>query len=282
MSIIQTLQPLHTEAYSRVDTHDSKHRQYVPAEPPSVAVKMVAAILVELLCSYIMGVMNALTSLRAPVLPTLPDIFFEFIPYMDWYVIPSTLVIGMGLSTLFFFAFKSAIALQKLLLVHSSIMLIRAVCNFVTSLPDPNPLCQAVIASNTNNTDSIFVVGFFRVVTGGFHVCGDVFFSGHVALCVICALGWTQFTDIRPIKIFVWIAVLVESWGLMAVRFHYSIDIIFGIWVAFQVWNMYDTYILPYFETICKGAVSILNCRKVEVEDSALQLSGEHEADVVV
>jgi len=215
-----------------------------------IALRISLVVFIEVLSSYTMGVMNSISGLRAPVLSALPDVLFDVIPFVDWPVLPNSFAIAMGGVTLLYFAYtkKDADVIQKMLLVHSIVMLTRSVCNLITSLPDPNPQCQNVIASGGNN--NIFVDGFFRVATGGFHVCGDVFFSGHIALCVICALAWTWHTNNYKAKIAAWLCVLFESWALVAVRFHYTIDVVFGMWVALQVWNMYESHILKHFKIV--------------------------------
>jgi len=222
-----------------------------PSTTPTSTLQLGVAILIAVLCGYTMGVMNSVISKQSPRLATLPDVFFKFIPFVDCPALPNSFAVGMGSITILWFAFKlkNYEGLQRMLLSHSITMLIRTVCNLITLLPDPNPQCQNVIPNDDLN---VFVDGFFRVATGGFHVCGDVFFSGHVALCVVCALGWTYYTNIRFAKVLTWMCVIFESWALIAVRFHYSLDIVFGIWVSWWVWSIYETRIQPAFNAFMK------------------------------
>jgi hypothetical protein len=75
--------------------------------------------------------------------------------------------------------------IRRLLIVHSAVCVVRSFFIIATSLPDPFPSCQ-----HMELTRPILVEGFYRWATAGFFVCGDVFFSGHIAICTLCGMVW--------------------------------------------------------------------------------------------
>ena len=84
-----------------------------------------------------------------------------------------------------------------------------------------------------------------RFITAGFHVCGDVFFSGHMAVCVLFGMVWQQYTTDGRMKTIIWVAIWMEACFLLSTRFHYTIDIVIGGYMSLTLWRTYHSY-LPF------------------------------------
>ena len=81
--------------------------------------------------------------------------------------------------------------------------------------------------------------------TAGWWVCGDVFFSGHAGVVAIMASVWSTYDRGRA-SVLVWMLLWLEAVFMLADRYHYSIDIIIGIFVARQLWVSYHR-MSPFF-----------------------------------
>jgi hypothetical protein len=89
-----------------------------------------------------------------------------------------------------------------------------------------------------------------------FPVCGDLFFSGHTVGLVLFACTWTRYGTPRDaagrpthrvaywlVAAAAWALALAGMLALVAARFHYTIDILYGALITLLVWRTYDAYV---------------------------------------
>jgi len=203
------------------------------------------AIIIWIVSGYTMALMGVIASIRAPQALPLPDLGFElfsFLPVPE--ILTNAIMSIIALCTIGRVLIHPlrVIILKRMLLVHSVVMSIRAIFVVATSLPDPYPLCKAYALSR-----NIFLEALLRQTTAGFFVCGDVFFSGHIAICVICLMVWVEYTKEVKLKWFVLVLCIMEGCVITATKFHYTIDVIIGAYLAFRCWRTYHNYHLQMF-----------------------------------
>jgi len=186
-----------------------------------------------------MCIAGVIASIRAPKFDPLPDVGFDMFGYLPFPQLPNEVMLFIILTTFVRVVFHPlrVVILRRMLICHSAICLVRSVCVLATNLPDPLPRCNGFMLSS-----NIFVEAFHRLITGGTDVCGDVFFSGHIAICVLCAMIWHQYTVQIFYKIIIWVFVVLEAIFLLAMRWHYTIDLIIGFYLAIRIWDSYHSF----------------------------------------
>jgi len=130
--------------------------------------------------------------------------------------------------------------LRRLFVVGGIISIMRGVSITMTILPEPSPMCANY---HVPRHEIIFVALYHKLLeflqgTSPLD-CGGVFFSGHSATVATCAMVWMQYTDIKVVHAFVWIWTLMTGVIMVWVRFHYTLDVVYGILIAVTVWNFY-------------------------------------------
>ena len=74
--------------------------------------------------------------------------------------------------------------------------------------------------------------------------CGDMVFSGHTSVMVLCAMVWHQYyrwvvAPVNVVKTTVWIVTIVGLVNIIATRFHYTLDVLLGFYFTVTVWSLY-------------------------------------------
>jgi len=226
--------------------------------------KLLVTIVFEIFSGYLMSLMGVIAAFRMPMgQEPLPDLGFEAFTYLPMPHINNhwmTLIILLTIIRVIYHPSRVMI-FRRILIVHSFICVIRSICIVATSLPDPSPECRHFVPKH-----SMFVEALYRFVTFGFDVCGDVFFSGHFAMCVEMAMVWEQYTKRRLYKNLIWLMVIIEACFLLSTRFHYTIDIIIGGYLGFRMWNTYHTF-SPFFSWI-ESAPAVLRLNEQESNET--------------
>jgi len=174
----------------------------------------------------------------------LPDIGFDLFPERNgfWEKLPD---VGVGI-LLVLTAIRAIVhhkrfeILRRWFVVGGIISLFRAISIVGTILPDPSSQCATYVI---DPNDNIFVALLKKVADAARGLgpldCGDVFFSGHSATLTTCAQIWMMYSTSKTMHIIVWLISLATGAAMLSVRFHYSVDIIFGFFVAFSIFNWY-------------------------------------------
>ena len=146
--------------------------------------------------------------------PPLPDVGHMVLPNLQAYRwIPEVLVhwplIGAGLAALWV---QDLGGLKHFLQSHAFCMLLRAVCFSLTLLPDASQMCEKSQWSGA---------------------CHDLIFSGHIVALTLSSLYLWRF---KSWHLVLSLNAVLASILTVAVRNHYSVDVIVSLVVAPAVW----------------------------------------------
>eukprot|EP01086_Lenisia_limosa_P009286 TRINITY_DN3259_c0_g1_i3.p1 TRINITY_DN3259_c0_g1~~TRINITY_DN3259_c0_g1_i3.p1 ORF type:complete len:338 (-),score=8.63 TRINITY_DN3259_c0_g1_i3:116-1129(-) len=174
-----------------------------------------------------------------PGTPPLPDIGHYLIPEI---LHPEGLpeyFLGPILMTTFAFVLihpQRLCILRRIFVIQGVMSLLRALTVVVTSLPDPNPLCQDV--------DRTMRHVFQPINPFDSQTCGDLIFSGHTVALILAGFIWQDYTRHRGIHVVVWALVWTAVLSLLAARFHYTIDVVIASILTIRIWRHYHLFIV--------------------------------------
>ncbi|KAJ9065189.1 hypothetical protein DSO57_1022223 [Entomophthora muscae] len=237
--------PLHFMVFARV----LAYRPWVSSrEIPYTAL----AVMWFLLCTYIVCLANSYMDVNNPSVnrndrsfSRLPDALIDWVypTYKTWNLpenLPDTLV---QISTALMFlrivlgGRKAATLMRRAMYVSGVVYLIRAPFIVMTALPNPLESCQST--PNPNHFyDALLLMAQLR------YSCGDVFYSGHTILFMVCCLIWYDFAlfNSRADTLVKATAVL---WGLfchfilITSSYHYTVDVVIAICIVLFFWKSF-------------------------------------------
>ena len=201
---------------------------------------------------------------------TLPDLGFDWLPFLSNAAIADYVVIVLVIVTMVRFAPTpmGATIVRRWLFMLGSLFFLRGICIIITMLP--NPLAECKIVTQNENP----FVGGFKVLLGEIVTCSDVLYSGHTVNLTLCALMWNEFSslpgalivDWDPVctlvaggtpavneaghrvrtttaKAFVWLYTVFGYSMIIATHFHYTVDVFIGMCMAVLLWKFYHYYL---------------------------------------
>ncbi|KAJ2767329.1 hypothetical protein IWQ56_003373 [Coemansia nantahalensis] len=184
---------------------------------------------------YFMNVMANVASKRSRLIedqlgfrPTLPDVFYEFIGYVEllWMTDMFDALMFVSTTLLVLSHERPWRVTSRLVLAWGLASLIRITTVAITSVPDPRPSCEYV----TGNVFTAFTL----------HRCGDAIFSGHTLIFVVCAMTWASFAPKtiagRVLTTCAWALCIAGSLIVIANRAHYTIDVLLAWYIAPGAW----------------------------------------------
>ncbi|KAJ2723489.1 hypothetical protein GGI07_002613 [Coemansia sp. Benny D115] len=190
---------------------------------------------------YFMNVMANVASQRSKRIEdalgfrfTLPDVFFEFIGYVDmlWMTDMFDALMFAPTALLVLSHERPWRVVSRLLLAWGLASLIRITTVAITSVPDPRPTCEYVVGN-------VFT-------TFEMHRCGDAIYSGHTLIFLVCALVWSSFAPRswlgRSLTALMWAICIAGSLVVIANRAHYTIDVLLAWYIAPGAW-----YVVAWF-----------------------------------
>jgi shingomyelin synthase len=227
---------------------DDEEKAVIPKEP----LKTLLSFLV-LVTGFIATTTSlALTHDRVPDTAPLPDIVLDTVPYQQWGLDVSEvlLMVSTGTAILVVLAHSHRLViLRRIWFLLGILYYYRALTMFITVLPkaDETYLCQP----RASNLSAVLVVN--RVLTlisgGGLSIngkqvyCGDYIFSGHT---VTLTMGYLAIKQYSPSRFFLlhWASLITSFSGvifLLLARGHYSIDVVVAYWISSRLWWTYHT-----------------------------------------
>jgi hypothetical protein len=239
--------------------------------------QLAAAYTYSLVCMLCMAFSTSIAWYRRPMAFSLPDIGHDILPEMltmlgvDSHVVCDQLLFGTALATLALVWQhpRRICILKRFLVVYGSLMFLRAGTLLMTSLPDPYSLCATIESTrmlnvNTSHLDAakltesyqrtwsnmpwllVFenMMGLFGNNKHNAMTCGDLIFSGHTVVFVLCALVWHNYyrnssTSFNPVKLIVWVCSIMGTVLLLVTRMHWTIDIALAYYITTSLWNFY-------------------------------------------
>ena len=207
-----------------------------------------------------MATSTAVAWYRRPYSFILPDVGHDLLPEvstmfgMNAHLMCDNLLRGTVVGTALLVCTRSerSLIFKRVLIVYGTLMFLRAFTLLLTSLPDPYFLCglhpKALYAWHEIPWASIpvDVLTLFGPNDENSMTCGDLLFSGHTVLFVLCALVWhtyyhTTRVQLNPVKLFVWLLSIVGTLLLLVTRMHWTIDIAVAYYITITCWNFYHS-----------------------------------------
>lgn len=198
---------------------------------------------------------------RPPFFP-LPDIGHDLLPTISTvggiraHAICDHLLCVTMLTTLLFIIKqpRRIIILTRCCMIYGTIMFMRAVTLIITSLPDPYFLCAThtdIMYTWTNMPwkavffDLFLLLGFSPNSQRHFMTCGDMVFSGHTVLFVMCALVvhtyYKATPSINTFKLSMWTVSIIGTTLLLITKMHWTLDIVLAYYITITCWNFYHS-----------------------------------------
>ncbi|KAJ2399951.1 hypothetical protein GGI23_002342 [Coemansia sp. RSA 2559] len=184
---------------------------------------------------YFMNVMANVASQRSKIIEdqlgiryTLPDVFYEFIGYVDllWMTDLFDALMFVPTALLVLSHERPWRVVARMGLAWALASVIRVTTVAITSVPDPRPTCKYALG----NAFTSFAM----------HRCGDAIYSGHTLIFVMCAMAWASFAPKtalgRSLLAFVWELCIAGSLIVIANRAHYTIDVLLAWYIAPGAW----------------------------------------------
>lgn len=229
----------------------------VLAEP-----QLFAAYVYFLLCFLGMAFSTSVAWFRRPPSFALPDIGHDLLPEvltvygLDAHMICDKLLYTTIVATLGFVCGhpERETILRRFFVVYGTLMLMRSTTVLMTALPDPYFRCLTMETGTFGHRWSTIPWGrvvskFITLFDGsasGSLTCGDLIFSGHTIVFVLCALVWHTYYRpshvwINPMKLVIWALSVVGTVLLLVTRMHWTIDIGLAYYITTTLWNFYHS-----------------------------------------
>lgn len=206
-----------------------------------------ASVLIAWFTASLGAVLAQRYSLQSAHNEPLLDLGFYFLPSVsvryvcDMFCYPAAV---LPLVALLLFHPKYMMVVSRLLMIASFTIAVRVVCMVVTLLPSPDKTCVIAPSSGSVFLDALQVMFWARFT------CADVFFSGHACMLVISSLFVRDYAadilDDKIGKVAVVISWLVTATGcimILIARHSYTIAVLAGIMIAFQLHEDYHAYL---------------------------------------
>eukprot|EP00941_MAST-03F_sp_MAST-3F-sp1_P000298 g298.t1 len=243
--------------------------------------RLAAAFLWAAFNAYVMSWMGALTWYRNPSkIERLPDIGHDFLPewngnlHLESSILPiigprlfgekginitshDSVNIIMGVlmlcTAVFVLSLSNRLVVAKrFFVIHGLLMAMRTCTIICTSLPDASPVCKERTPGETKweNIDFKLVTErWLGMVAPGVTnttvlTCGDMVFSGHTVVMVLCAMTFHQYykfvsSAVNPVKFSIWVLCFVGMGSIIATRFHYTLDVLLAFYFTITIWSLY-------------------------------------------
>ncbi|ETO00524.1 sphingomyelin synthetase, partial [Reticulomyxa filosa] len=129
------------------------------------------------------------------------------------------------------------IVFRRFLMIHSFLFLCRASCLLGTQLPNPYQGYPMQQWSDNILYEALLVNLRYKITRT------DVFYSGHTVSMTCLALMIEYYHDNTPfqrfLSIFVWMLTLITLYLIIAVKFHYTIDVLIAFQLTIFTWKIY-------------------------------------------
>mmetsp|Transcript_34586 Transcript_34586/g.44133 ORF Transcript_34586/g.44133 Transcript_34586/m.44133 type:complete len:407 (+) Transcript_34586:155-1375(+) len=190
--------------------------------------------------------------------------------YIDFHSLPDKMLEHLGKATLLFMLLhpKRLMIIRRVAVILGILCFCRATTVSVTTLPDASPTCHAQFFNETGFYKSqpifpkAFIRGWIFLMAPDEHItCGDMIFSGHTTLLVLCTLIFRKYFRAKKIRtkiifrsfhiphvfctLFNWI---VSMYSMVAIalivgtRFHYTLDVLIAMFLTYFIFSNYHTW----------------------------------------
>lgn len=142
------------------------------------------------------------------------------------------------------------LALRRWLVIQGTLALMRTMTVLVTNLPDSRPFCHEATKGTTlyHLIDWEAVWGrTFKLATQEDPVtCGDMVYSGHTMVLVVCGMAWHGYYKVlrgtftvNVVKMVIWSVISCCLMLILATRLHYTLDVLLAFYLTITLWGAY-------------------------------------------
>jgi PAP2 superfamily C-terminal len=146
------------------------------------------------------------------------------------------------------------LVLRRACVVYATLALLRSVTILVTAVPDASPRCSVSTPGTFVLSELPWKAAFSRgiaIIVGHLsdpcRSAGDMVFSGHSMVLVLCGMLWHAYYrpagpgifTINPVKFTIWICVASTLFLIVVSRLHYTLDVFLAVYFAITLFNAY-------------------------------------------
>jgi len=142
------------------------------------------------------------------------------------------------------------LALRRWFTIQGTLALLRSITVLVTNVPDSRPYCHTETPGTTPYHElpwpSVWERTFQLATMGDMVTCGDMVYSGHTMLLVLCGMAWHSYYKVvngiftvNIVKFFIWILILFALFLIIATRLHYTLDVLLALYLTITIWGAY-------------------------------------------
>ncbi|KAJ1858691.1 hypothetical protein LPJ76_000753 [Coemansia sp. RSA 638] len=171
----------------------------------------------------------------------LDDIVLDQIPLMTerWItdaVVNSAALIAVGGGMVMARGWQARLVyLRRIAWMMATLYFLRSITISVTTLPPSVNNCKPQVAHNTSELVRIVPL----MISGQLSGCTDKVFSGHTSILMISFLFWTRYARHWAFVAYSAVHTLLGIGCVLAVRLHYSVDVLLAVVLTFSVHHMY-------------------------------------------
>ncbi|KAJ1937324.1 hypothetical protein FBU59_004787 [Linderina macrospora] len=129
------------------------------------------------------------------------------------------------------------VLLRRIAWMMATLYFLRSITISLTTLPPSLRECKPVLPKDTHE----LLAHIPGSMSGQISACTDKIFSGHTTILVVSFLFWTRYARHWAFIVYSAIHTVVGMISVLAVRYHYSIDVLLAIVLTFFVHHAYYT-----------------------------------------
>ena len=195
----------------------------------------------------------------------LHDVGFKIIPYfgLDWKNLADIWIIAsLGIAIItFFFLKRSQLIFRRFFITYGSVFLLRALTVFVTVYPR----LPYETSANFHAPGGNFLWGSLLILSGVRTTAKDMMFSGHTSGFILTASFVGRYCENRVFSVLYWIFNILGAISLIAVREHYTADIVVAVIVTRFVFVNYHLWLDSQYTRMWKPGIEIETKRPIQM-----------------
>eukprot|EP01102_Stenamoeba_stenopodia_P014348 TRINITY_DN474_c0_g5_i4.p1 TRINITY_DN474_c0_g5~~TRINITY_DN474_c0_g5_i4.p1 ORF type:complete len:290 (+),score=41.42 TRINITY_DN474_c0_g5_i4:337-1206(+) len=289
------MQQLHPPQFEILQSYIPLLRELQPGYTKQALQRVGVLMLYGVVCIYLMSIGNTEASIRQEGLnstlrgaPPQPDLIFDLIPPMPQLNhLADYLLFGMLVATFFRFLFhpRGLTAFRRYMAIYSTCTLLRATTVATTTFANPrtpSSFPDDPCGGNYVPPTTAHEFWIASIYPKGMVTCGDLMFSGHSLVFTSLALGWLYYTRTWIEKVLAIAVALVGYFALIALRLHYTDDILVAIYINATLWVLYHCIAMEPHTRKKWRLIRFLEADIIAIEDSHPVRKSNEEAPLIV
>jgi len=186
----------------------------------------------------------------------LPDLVFQLIPEQVWAIRLGDVMVSLCSCSFFLllaFHRRRFVVLRRVGFIGATLYVMRSVCLIFTQLPpgyeNNDQRCREQsppsIAIWLHRFLEQFITIGFQDSTGTRMLCGDLLFSGHTIVLMVCSQTVAYYLPKtwHPLHYLPRLFALIGMCCLLLSRTHYTVDVLIALWLTVLLFQQYHAFI---------------------------------------